>query len=153
MAGTADETGTKTRLALIPNPMLEGESVNKLLWDESLENTWAIELNGPPDDDHYTIVDDETGTAYAFEIPIGYKDMDNSYDLSDGDIPYAGACIGDIIIGLIYAPAPTDIETAFWAAVQGLQTGWMGSTMSDDEEPDLLEEFEMQDLELSSDCF
>ena len=123
------------RWGLFPGALLEGQPVGSVLVDEALGETWSVTLSGPPPDDHG--LPGEEG--FVLELPLAYQDLDASEGLSDGDLPLSPACTAEGLTAvLLWAAAPPDGQSAYFAMSQGFPLGWRAiGAGADDEGVDL----------------
>lgn len=151
-SGTADDTIAATdRVAMLPGSIFGGAFPASLFGDVALSDakTWTIELNGPPDWDHFIDTDGD-GTEEAFEIPYAYTDADASGGISGDDPGLGVGCIdGAAVIGWWIEP-PTNIVDLFSFASYGASIGWNVLVMGDEGPTDILDH--ATDVVLSTTC-
>lgn len=125
-------------------------AANPVLWDAPSQSPWTIELDGPPPEDHFDVLQGANLYA-ALEVGIGYQDSDRSGDYTSGDFILHTLCADSDALGVLYLPAPTDLLTALMLGIQGNSPGWLGLRMNQDGAPPLTDA-ELQNLDVSSAC-
>lgn len=144
------------RLALLPYAAFHAGSLSgfMILEDEALTETWTLSVDGEPPANHFLSSVDWL-SEIAGELPVAYKDQDDSEDLTDGDQWLYLACSGSDAVALFYTPELTDRLAALYYAMSGAATGWSAWAFSpggNHEAPTALSSSEANRLVISSDC-
>jgi hypothetical protein len=100
------------------------------------------------------LIDVDLPTQAAIEVPVGYRDVDASGDLSLEDTEVGHACHAGNPVAMIWLPQAPDLYSAVIDLAIGLRPGWnVAETPSRDAYPIVLDEAAAQELTLSDvDC-
>lgn len=147
---TSEPIKPNERFAVVSYAMLEGMPIHTTVYDDTLTDTWIIEITEPPPADH--IFDTGEGFSAALEIPLGYLDNDSSLSVTVGDMPTKAICYEGQTLMLLYIPGITVIEQAVFYFSMNLKTGWSAVYGMDEDEPITIDPTGLKDLNLSKNC-
>ena len=137
-------------LALEPMTNTTDSKWDSLIYDGHLTDSWEINIEGAPPEDHLVDWEDQPFKVAA-EAPVAYSDEDASGSMNGPDQVVNIACYKNEPVTLYYAAGTTDLETAYEFTAYDIRFGWMAAASSA-ENGDRLNETEASQLTMSDDC-
>ena len=155
IGGSYDTSLGDRRIAFVASDTEDETDFPLRMYDEVINDPWTITFSGTPSDEYF--MNDEDGAQMIVASAMVYVDVNDNDSLDMADVYTSLVTVCNESSGapqpiaVMYTLPQTDLTTAMYAGMYGLNPGW-SIMSSNDSEPYFLSDSERNNLVISENC-